>query len=157
MNKVTLIKLGVVAVAATLLAGCENDAASYQIDGKEHALILMRDQRYFWSDNTDLKVVVARLPDCQRRYDLNSAPLPKAQMSIYEVTQTQYQLQQGDHWYVADTGGWTLQPLDGAPDVPGKLLGTFDRKDDRLRFIPVAAPAAAPGSAAAPEAPAAAK
>lgn len=138
----TLIRLGVVAVAATLLAGCENDAASYQIDGKEHALVFMRDQRYFWSDNTDLRVVVARLPDCQRRYDLKPAPLPKAQMSVYEVAPTQYQLQQGQYWYVADTSTCALQPLDAAPEAPGKLLGTFDRQDDRLRFIPVAAPAA---------------
>lgn len=150
MKKGMLVKLGGVALAASLLAGCENDAASYQIDGKEHALILMRDQRYFWSDNTELNVVVSRLPDCQRRYPLNSAPLPKAQLSVYEVAPTQYQLQQGDHWYLADTGGCTLQPMEAAPDAPGKLIGTFDRKDDRLRFIPATAPAAA--SATAPEA-----
>ncbi|MCK7492495.1 MAG: hypothetical protein MZW92_13605 [Comamonadaceae bacterium] len=39
-----------VILAAGMLAGCENDAASYQIGGSsEHAITLIREQRYFWS------------------------------------------------------------------------------------------------------------
>lgn len=142
----TRIGLCVVALTATLLAGCENDAASYQIDGKDHALTLIREQRYFWNDNTDMAVVVARLPECQRRFPLKSAPLPKAQLSVHEVVPGQYHLQQGDRWYVTETGRCTLQALAAAPEPAGRLVGKFDRKDERLRFIPAPAPAAAPAA-----------
>lgn len=41
-------------VAATTLGGCENDAASYRIgDSGEHALILIREQRYLWDRHSD--------------------------------------------------------------------------------------------------------
>ena len=156
MKTVSLSKLGVALVAVAALAGCVDDTASYQVEGsQEHALVLMRQQRYFWSDNTDLMLVVARLPDCQRRHNLKPAPLPQTRVVLYEVAPNQFQLQQGDNWYVAETGGCTLQPLEAAPDAPGKLLGTFDRKDDRLRFIPAppaaAAAAAEPAAAPAPK------
>ena len=135
MKTETLIKLAAVALSGVLLSGCENDAASYQIDGKDHSLTLIREQDYFWSDNTRLGLVVTRLPDCQRRHPLKPAPLPQAQVSVYEVVPQQYQIQQGGNWYQVETQGCTFGALSGAPETPGKLLGTFDRKDGKLRFI----------------------
>lgn len=132
----TTIKWGVAVLAAALLSGCENDVASFIVEDKDHALTLIREQHYFWSDDTDLALVVARLPDCQRRHPMASAPLPEAQVSIYELSPSRYQVRQGERWYLADTGGCTLQTLPSAPSPIGKLLGTFERKDARLRFIP---------------------
>ncbi|MDD5296668.1 MAG: hypothetical protein PHU46_07125 [Rhodocyclaceae bacterium] len=135
MTRGTIIKLAAVLAAGALLSGCENDAASFMLDGKDHALTLLREQPYFWSDNANLELVVARLPDCQRRLPMKPAPLPQAQVSIYEVVPTQYQVQQGKNWYLAETQGCTLQTLSAPPETPGKLLGTFDRKDGKLRFL----------------------
>jgi len=131
----TIIKLAGLVVSAALLSGCENDAASFQIDGKDHALTLIREQPYFWSDNTKLGLVVARMPECQRRHPLKPAPLPQAQVSVYEIVPGQYQVQQGKNWYAVETQGCTLQALPEEPAPPGKVLGTFDRKDGRLKFL----------------------
>lgn len=135
MTTGTLIKWVPLVLAGALLSGCVNDTASYVIDGRGHALILLREQPYFWSDNTKLGLVVSRLPDCQRRYPMKPAPLPQAQASLYEIAPMQYQVQQGSNWYLAETQGCTLQALDAAPEPPGKLLGTFERKDGKLRFL----------------------
>ncbi len=122
-------------LAGAVLSGCENDAASYIVEDKDHAITLIREQHYFWSDNTDLAIVPARLPDCQRRHPIKSAPLDQAQVSLYEITSDLFQAQQGDNWYLVDTKGCTVKPLDSAPADLGRLVGTFDRKDGRLRFI----------------------
>lgn len=130
-----LIKLVPVVLAGALLSGCVNDTASYMIDGRDHALTLLREQPYFWSDNTNLGLVVARLPDCQRRYPMKPAPLPQTQVSLYEIAPMQYQVQQGSNWYAVETQGCTLQALTAAPEAQGKLLGSFERKDGKLRFL----------------------
>ena len=52
---------------ASVLAGCENSATAYKIDGKDHALMLVREQRWAWSDEIAQAVIAARLPKCQRR------------------------------------------------------------------------------------------
>lgn len=135
MNKHIPIKLMAVALAGIALAGCENDAASYQIDGRDNALTLIREQHYFWSDDTDLGLVVARLPDCQRRHPMKPAPLSQTQVSVYEAGPQMFNIQQGKNWYAAETQGCTFQAMKDAPEPPGKLLGTFSRKDGRLRFV----------------------
>lgn len=122
-------------LAAGLLAGCENDAASFQIEDKDHALTLIREQRLFWSKKTDLSLVVARLPDCQRRHSLEPAPLSRAQASVYALGPRHYLLQQGGNWYDIRTDRCTLEALEQAPDIKTEALGTFDKQDGRLRFI----------------------
>lgn len=134
MNAQHLITLSLT-LAAGLLAGCENDAASFQIEDKDHALTLIREQRVFWSKKTDLSLVVARLPDCQRRYALEPAPLPRAQASVYALGPRHFLLQQGDNWYDINTERCGLEALEQAPEIKAEPVGSFDKQDGRLRFI----------------------
>ena len=56
-----------------VLAGCENSATSYMIDGSQHALILVREQKFVWDDELRQAVVVSRLPACQKRTERRAA------------------------------------------------------------------------------------
>lgn len=135
MKTVRIIKLGMLGLAAALLSGCVMETGSYMIEGsRDHALTLVMEQPYFWSDKVNLQIVVARMPDCQRRHNMEPASLPDAEVSLYQVTPTEYQVQQAGNWYVANTEGCTLQSLDEEPKAPGKLMGSFIRKSGRLEF-----------------------
>lgn len=138
-----LHRSGLLAAAALVLAACENDAASYQIGGsKDHALTLIREQRYFWDRDSTVALVVARYPDCQRRHALNQTPAGEPAAELFQTGAQSFLLRNGTSWYAIDTQGCTLQPA-GAPaaGAAGDALGKFDRQGDKLRFIP--APVAA--------------
>ena len=62
-----------VLMLAPLLVACENSATSYSIAGSQHAMILVREQPYFWDDEVRQFVVVARLPHCQKQQRLDQA------------------------------------------------------------------------------------
>ena len=131
-----------VILAAGVLAGCENDAASYQIDGsREHAITLIREQRYFWSPESDVAVVVANAPQCQRRYALNRTPVDNAPAKLFQTADGDFLLQNGQNWYAIATGACELQQVEApAGMVPGTPLGAFDRAGGRLRFMASAQP-----------------
>ena len=130
-------------LAGVLLTGCENDAASYRIDGSgEHAITLIREQRYLWDRHSAVALVVARRPDCQRRYALNPTPVREAHAELYQVGSNVVVLKNGGRSYrveMASCGVHQLDPPDEA--ARGPLLGTFENSGDRLRFIPAAASA----------------
>ena len=45
-----------------LLAACENSATAFMVEGKEHALILVREQKVFWTDEVKQAVIAAVAP-----------------------------------------------------------------------------------------------
>ncbi|MDR2208449.1 MAG: hypothetical protein LBE22_05700, partial [Azoarcus sp.] len=57
--------------ALPLLVACENSATSMIVESKAHALVLVREQPYFWNDTVKQHVVVSRLPNCQRRIKIH--------------------------------------------------------------------------------------
>lgn len=120
------------------LSGCENDAASYQIDGKDHALVLIREQKFFWDDGVDQALVVNRMPDCQRRSFLKKGTAGALKMEVYEMRPGIYALRQGKQWYLANTSDCEVNKADAPTSgVPGKLLGAFMYREEKLRFVPV--------------------
>jgi hypothetical protein len=127
----------ILAPAALLLAACENDAASYEIDGsRDTALTLIREQRYFWNARSEVSLVVARMPDCQRRHDLNPMPVDDTRAELFQTGQGAYLLQNGRDWFAIDLAGCEVQSVETpAAEIAGTPLGAFDRKDGRLRFI----------------------
>lgn len=125
-------------LAALLLAGCENDAASWQAGGEEgSALTLIREQRWFWQPRAQVALVVARTPDCQRRHVLNPRPKDDARTELYQTGPRGFLLDNGGVWYAADSGQCGVQRVEApAPAAVGKRLGAFDRKGGRLVFTP---------------------
>ncbi len=131
-----------VILAAGMLAGCENEAASYQIGGsREHAITLIREQRYFWSPESDVALVVAHAPECQRRHALNRTPVEDAPAELFQTADDAFLLRNGQEWYAIATGACEVQRVDApAGTARGTPLGAFGRAGSRLRFIAAAQP-----------------
>jgi len=125
----------------SVLAGCENSATSYMIDGSQHALILVREQKFVWDDELRQAVVVSRLPACQKRIRIHPSSTKLVDMKVYEAGDSLWALHQGDRWYLAGTEECRLQDWDNpGSQPPGKLIGSFVLKDGAPAFVP--APAA---------------
>ncbi|QID17025.1 hypothetical protein G3580_04830 [Nitrogeniibacter mangrovi] len=126
---------------AVLLTGCENSGTAYMIDGKDHALILVREQRWFWSDKIDQAVVASRLPDCQRRVAIWPGNASGPPMDIYEAGYRLWALHQGTRWYLASTDKCLVQDWKDPPaSPPGPQVGTFLMRDGTMTFAPADTP-----------------
>lgn len=134
---------GMLSVAGMLLAGCVNDAATFQAEGQDPALTLIRQQPYFWSKRADLALVVARLPECQRRHHLVPSRDGKARSDLYQTEPGHFLFKRGRTWYSIDTGRCSLEKTETpAQQAIGTLLGSFDERSGRLRFVAAEAPVA---------------
>lgn len=122
------------------LAGCQNDGASYMIAGdKDHSISLLREQRYPWSDEMTQRVVVARYPECQRRFEIVPGSTQGKRLDLYEIGPRLYVLRQDQVWYAVGTEKCAIEKFDEAPSpVPGTLLGSFRLGDEKLKFFPEA-------------------
>lgn len=141
--KIRLRASRVLAAAGLLamLAGCENSATSYMIDGRQHALILVREQKLFWDDEIMQAVVVSRLPVCQKRIRIHPSSTTLVEMKVYAAGDGLWALHQGSRWYLASTEECRLQDWDNpGSQPPGSLIGSFVLKDGAPAFVP--APAA---------------
>ncbi|MCV2218371.1 MULTISPECIES: hypothetical protein [unclassified Thauera] len=131
-----LAVLGVLPV----LAACENSATAYMIDGKDHALILVREQKFFWDDELKQAVIASRLPKCQKRVSIHPGSTTLVEMRVYEAGDQLWALQQGPRWYLASTEVCRVQDWDNADGKPpGPWVGSFVLKDGAPAFV--AAPA----------------
>lgn len=120
------------------LGGCINDSIGMRIDGPEHAVSLVREQKLFWEKRMDLEVVVARLPDCQRRHKLESAAIsPSFKVDVYAVGQNAFLLEQGRNLYSVETQTCQkFEKLAGPPkDGKGELVGVFREQGGKLVFV----------------------
>ena len=120
---------------ASVLAGCENSATAYKIDGKDHALMLVREQRWAWSDAIAQAVIAARLPKCQRRVAIWPGNGSGPDMEVYEAGDRLWALQQGRRWYLASTEKCQVQDWNDPPaSPPGPLVGSFRMRDGVMVF-----------------------
>lgn len=128
-----------VALACTGLGACENDAVSYSIQGKDHALVLVREQRYVWSGEIRQYVVVSRLPQCQRRYPFLPGRAGMLDVKVYAAGDFLWALEQDGEWYLAGTEKCLLQPWANADGkAPGPEVGRFVWRDGAPVFEPTA-------------------
>lgn len=123
--------------AAFVLAGCKKEPAGFLIEGGNHSLTVERNKPYFWSDGWELDLIVARYPDCQRRYPLKKAG-ERVRVDLYQPQPFVYILNQGKRWYVAETGACRMEQYEEAPPEPGQLLGSFRVKNGAFAFVPAA-------------------
>ena len=97
-----------------LLAACENSATAFMVEGKEHALILVREQKVFWTDEVKQAVIASRLPNCQKRVTIHPGVRELVDMQVYEAGDRLWALHQGNRWYLAGTEEWKRYTINGA-------------------------------------------
>jgi len=137
------MRTSLILLAPLMLAGCLDQAASYAIDGNDHALIVHAEQERFWSDQVTLHVIVSRLPDCQRQLALGKVSLADLDIDLLANGDNVYTLRAGERQWQVETQGCTplAAPAQAASAQP---LGTFQLDDSKkLVFEPAAATAAA--------------
>lgn len=131
-NRAWLLSL----MALPVLAGCVNDSASYQSDNRDLSVTLVRQQRWVWDKTVDASLVVARLPDCQRRHKMDPLP-PQAKVELWQPGPGTYVLRLDSGMILTETQtceGW--QKLQAEPPGGlGRQLGTFQPEGGKLRFV----------------------
>jgi hypothetical protein len=146
INKTTRkqrMRIALLLLTPFLLTGCIKESGSYFIDGNQHTISVRAQQDYFWSKEVELRVVAARLPDCQRQLVLGKLPIEDLQVELFASAENAYTLRVGDQLMQVETGGCT-QLAAPAPGALGQPLGVFhldERK--KLVFEKAAQPAAA--------------
>jgi hypothetical protein len=122
-------------LCAGLLSACSSESSSYMIDGGDRALTLVRDKPYLWSGSWEMDLVVTNLPDCQRRHKLKNAGDGNFKLQVFRPQEGGYILHHGKRWYVVELRGCQLQAYVEPPNEPGELMGTFEARDEPVRFI----------------------
>jgi hypothetical protein len=122
-------------LAATLLSACVKEPAGFLIEGGNHSLTIERNKPYFWSEGWELALIVSRHPECQRRHRLSKAG-ERLRIDLYRSQTNVFILNQGKHWYVAETDGCHMEKFEKEPPVPGQYLGGFRVRGDVFGFVP---------------------
>jgi hypothetical protein len=126
-----------------LLTACVKESASYYIDGNQHAISVRAQQDYFWSKEVELRVVAARMPDCQRQLVLGKLPIAELEVELFASAENTYTLRAGDQLLQVETAGCT-QLEAPAPAALGQPLGAFHLDENKkLVFEKAAQPAVA--------------
>ena len=117
------------------LSGCgDTQYAAYMMGSGNHSLSLTRSQEFLLAD-WDTYLIVARYPECQRRYPLKGIVSDRIKMDLYRVNPGVFILNAGKRWYVTETATCRFEQYKEAPPEPGELIGTFQIKDEQLQYI----------------------
>jgi hypothetical protein len=139
----TLMWVGLLS-SALFLSGCENNAASYVIDNSaNHSISFMREQNLAWVGDVQQRFVVSRFPDCQRRFTVDPGRGEMPKIDLFELRPMLYAARQGNTWYALSTEVCQVQKFSSPPETipPGRLLGSFEKRDGALMFKAQATPA----------------
>ena len=130
-----------------LLTACVEDAATYYVNpgSNDHTLTIQRSQSYFWNDEVTVRVLASRLPDCQRRFDLDTMPADDVEIELLSNGDNLWTLRAGKQLWRIDTQTCGMQP--DPKDDPGQLIGTFKPDGDHLVFEPATGPTSGPAAA----------
>ena len=126
-----------------MLAGCVNDSATYFADGtREHTLTVRRQQEFFWKEDAQYTLMVARLPECQRAIALGEMPLEDLEFELFASGDNVWSLRAGKYVWQVETQGCTLMAEGGNTSATGSKLGTFAaNRKKKMRFDAEATPA----------------
>ena len=129
------MRLPIILLAPLLLAGCISETASYAIDDRQHALVVRIDQDYFWSKQASLRLIVSRMPDCQRQMELGEVALSGLEIELFASGPNLYTLRSGEDVWQVETQGCTELEAPQANAVSGQALGSFHLDEhDKLVF-----------------------
>jgi len=131
-----MVSIALAMLSLPMFAGCVSDAASLQIDGKEHSLSLVREQKWLWEQQVELFVVATRMPDCQRRHRLKSSAISASSVEVYSPDAVTFFLRQGGRLYSVETRTCeTFRELSEAPATGlGQKLGVFKELKGQFAF-----------------------
>lgn len=124
------------------LAGCDQDAASMMIEGRNHSISVFRERTWPWSSRYEMSAVVARMPECQRLYPLKAASKSRARLDVFMLGERSFLLRQGENWYAVDTDKCVLERQEAPTQEPDGLVGSFLRSKGEFKFVRVEEPAA---------------
>jgi len=133
----SLRKVLIALLAIPFVAGCVKEPAGFNIDGGKHSLTIERNKPYLWSDGWEIDLIVARYPECQRRYPLMKSG-ERVRIDLYQSQPQVFILNQGKRWYVAETMSCRMEQFEQEPPEPGQLLGVFRVKGGEFGFVPAA-------------------
>lgn len=132
-------------LSVLVLGACgDTQNAAYLIAGGQHSLTLTRQQAFVGSD-WDTQLVVARFPDCQRRYPLAAVSGDQIRVDVYRTEPGVFILNSGKRWYVTETQTCRFEQFKEPPPAPGALIGSFQARDGKLEYKDQGAPKA-PGT-----------
>lgn len=128
------MKYPLLLLSVLALAGCgDSQQAAYLISGGQHSLTLARQQAFIGSD-WETELVVARFPDCQRRYPLKELIGDKLKMDVYRTEPGVFILNSGKRWYVTETRTCRFEQFKEAPPAPGDVIGSFQVRNGALEY-----------------------
>jgi hypothetical protein len=136
MNRNGLLRVLTLMAVVPALVACENSATAYSLETSQHALVLVREQSYFWDREVKQFVVASRLPHCQRKIRIYPDGTDLTEMEVYEAGDRLWALHQGARWYLASTEKCRVQDWDnkdGKP--PGAKVGSFRLEGGVPAFI----------------------
>jgi hypothetical protein len=148
------MRIGLILLSILALAGCgDTQHAAYLVAGPQHSLTLTRQQAFVGSE-WDTELVVARFPECQRRYPMKEMVTDAVKIDVYRTEPGVFILNSGKRWYVTETRSCRLEQFKDTPPAPGDLIGRFQFRDGTIEYksleTPVAAVPPAPTSAGKP-------
>ena len=132
-----------------LLAGCVNQSASYYIDGPNHSLTLRAEQEYFWNDEVTVKLVAARMPDCQRQFPMTTIPAAELDVELFSGGESVYSVRVGKQVMRIETQTCT-RLTEPTQEELGERLGAFKLNGEKKMVFekdPAQAAPAAPAPA----------
>lgn len=126
-------------LAVLSLTACDTKTVSVMLDQDQHALTVRLDRDTFWSDEATLRVIMSRLPECQRQHILGPVWLEGLRIELRDDGDNGVILMADDQAWKIDNSSCEISELRDAHDVDGTPLGTirFDR-DQRLVLVPAA-------------------
>ena len=130
------MRLPLILLAPLLLTGCFIETATYSIDpNTDHAITVRVEKGTFWDKEGTLRVIMSRLPECQRQLELGSVWLSGLQVELFGNGNNVYTLRADDQAWQIDTTDCTELQAPDADAVTGLPLGIFELGDDnKLTF-----------------------
>lgn len=122
-----------------LLAGCVDDRTAHETENNQ-VFTLIREQPYFWNEEVNLFLVVARMPDCMRRHKLGRARTD-TRVELWQYRPDTFVVQFDKNLFATETNTCEgLEKLDqDPPGGKGKLIGTYEPQAGKFTFTPAQA------------------
>jgi hypothetical protein len=118
-----------------LLSACgDNQQAFLNIGDRGQSLAVVRDQAY-WGGPWRTEVIIANLPQCQRRYPVEGLDADKIRLDVYQPEPGVFILNAGKRWYVTELQSCAFQSYQEPPPEPGEMVGSFRVKNNALQFM----------------------
>ncbi len=128
-------RLLLVMLAGATLGGCKIYAGSYQMDNSK-SFTLIRETRYFWSQNVERWFTVSRMPDCQRKHRMpDDVKGDIEEIRLRKLDDLTYQVQDCKTLYLADLQRCTFTELAKGTPKQGQFIGKFvDAEGNAIPF-----------------------